>query len=105
MPASSLPAQAQQPASHTPGPWRWNGTNKQPKAFCYLYGPDYDVAGCALDGFTDNAANARLIAAAPDLLEACQWALSALDGLGLQSAEDKVRAALAQATQPSPSHE
>ena len=66
---------------HTPGPWKVtahppynkviasHGQGRQPVYF--------DVALCHLE--TDRAeANARLIAAAPDLLEACKAMLSAI---------------------------
>src|SRR6266404_5429237 len=83
------------PRSHTPGPWRvmpdpvWKGkhpchdhryitTNHDPEA--YLTGwrfSDSDPEAQIIAQTTDSpqqAANARLIAAAPDLLEACRLA-------------------------------
>lgn len=75
---------------HTPGPWEHLGTDR--------VGPDYGVAivGSNLGGLVGYAlpwpteidsgnferveANARLIAAAPDLLEALEWALAEIEG-------------------------
>ena len=57
---------------HTPGPWEINkmtATYKIP-----IYGP-HDTWICSMDAGIDAhtaQANARLIAAAPDLLEACK---------------------------------
>ena len=55
--------------SHTPGPWQQNGS--------HIYGPDANNANhhwpvCQMwyHGKPSDDANARLIAAAPDLLEA-----------------------------------
>lgn len=59
------------PASHTPGPWYAHtiGMPREPGAeYTFPLGTDPDVA----------VANARLIAAAPDLLEACEAALAFL---------------------------
>ncbi len=51
----------------TSGPWKWVGTQRSPQSFCYLTGMKNARVGVCLDGFTDNEADARLIAAAPDL--------------------------------------
>jgi hypothetical protein len=59
----------------TPGPWKWVGTQGNPGKYCYLHGEDHEQVGVSFDGFTANKANAELIAAAPDLLAACQEAL------------------------------
>lgn len=81
---------------HTPGPWRWRGANEPwqeiEQEFRGLDGPDkedvlrvedtyrgYPECGEELRIFAD-AANARLIAAAPELLEACKAYLSDPDG-------------------------
>ena len=70
-------------SKHTPGPWNigwglvWNAAR----------GITSRVSGEAWkwknkDGFeSESKANARLIAAAPDLLEACEDALASLDAL------------------------
>ena len=78
-------------AKHTPGPWRsWKPDGEAgPDYAKYWVGPvdpkaghvtaecrDFHVAG---DTETVNRANARLIAAAPDLLQACRgivWLLN-----------------------------
>ncbi len=58
--------------THTPGPWKVADVNPHGKApnRRWLVTPDVAVA--------KTAANARLIAAAPDLLEACRAALPAM---------------------------
>lgn len=64
---------------HTPGPWH---VLDHPNREYFVYGPDGNlVANC--DGWinhtlADKQANARLIAAAPELLEACIEALRQL---------------------------
>lgn len=57
--------------SHTPGPWKIDGRNRTNDGWC-LYSPDGYGIGCVWDcnGNPENEANARLIAAAPDLYEA-----------------------------------
>lgn len=65
-------------SKHTPGPWHsWHENS-------------YSVIGVAVHGETgfreiakvyDNSANAQLIAAAPELLEACRLAILRLDQL------------------------
>lgn len=60
---------------HTP----WHIGVKQPSSDKFIYGSKgEEIADCVrLTNFPDeNLANARLIAAAPDLLEACKAALS-----------------------------
>lgn len=62
--------------THTPGPWRIEtGGGSDPTSHVYADDPN----GCAADGdlvtiadLIENEANARLIAAAPDLLAACK---------------------------------
>lgn len=74
---------------HTPGPWGWPNDSKEGcSSFdaLKLRGPDGDaVIFAEIEGSANNAtgaflcfenpADARLIAAAPDLLEACEGAL------------------------------
>lgn len=86
---------------HTPGPWIW-GDN-----FNGLYGAgprnevlDYaGYEGMSLRYGPSMQANARLIAAAPDLLEALQ-AISnpCLDDFSMSCVLEKARAAIAKAT-------
>ena len=66
---------------HTPGPWVWG------EDYCGLYGSGRDrevmthqrFEGMWLSHVDSQEANARLIAAAPDLLEALEDSLTALN--------------------------
>lgn len=88
---------------HTPGPWTIE--NHGSTYIISKPGDGYitrDV--CRMDGSTMSAfaqkANAHLIAAAPDLLEALQEIISAADGDGwsqLDAGFSKARAAIARA--------
>jgi hypothetical protein len=58
-------------AKHTPGPWRFNPVGE-------VRGADWNVVVCDTYGNGDDDvadADARLIAAAPELLAACERAL------------------------------
>ena len=93
--------------THTPFPWRYQVMGSEG---CRIF-PDTgdkreDIKYIAIvDGrdLPTNTANARLIAAAPDLLEACKVALSRLDLLAddfdvySQGSTDVLRAAIAKA--------
>lgn len=95
-------------SKHTPGPWATNtaGSAKRGEPFkvteIYIYAPDTqdDTAICAdvIDPVTQkpSESNARLIAAAPELLEALQCAVGgcASQSLWLEHAS----AAIAKAT-------
>lgn len=90
---------------HTPGPWRAN----QPRYILglktqgqwYIHAKDCTVA-CSLDG--DREANARLIAAAPELLAALVELLAQVDeqanamGWPDNTPREQARAAIAKAT-------
>lgn len=83
---------------HTPGPWTAHGTvvNQEGERF------EYPVATTGISPVpTEEAfANARLIAAAPELLAACQRALTVLceyDFDPYTDAGDILRAAIAKA--------
>ena len=91
---------------HTPGPWSIDDAG----AWINIYGSESDDANIVAkieitDGSTDYLhdqetarANARLIAAAPELLEALEALLgNCLDSEGLAAAHAKARAALAKA--------
>ena len=52
---------------HTPGPWRFDGPT--------LKGPSYNIGGVNSHGTVEGKANAHLIAAAPELLEALEAAM------------------------------
>ena len=62
---------------HTPGPWKTTKhATKYPDLFTYSViqaqpDPDFNRI-CGIASELDSAADARLIAAAPDLLDACQ---------------------------------
>lgn len=71
---------------HTPGPWRVLGMSGNVRLVRNDLGLDLAMVYSLADG-RDNAAreleadaNARLIAAAPDLFEACQQAIDYIDG-------------------------
>lgn len=88
-------------AKHTPGPWRID-----PRAACRVVAGENDTvasAGCQSNLADQYEANARLIAAAPDMLEAIQKALCCAEIDGLASAMAVLnthgRAAIAKATQ------
>ncbi len=74
-------------SKHTPGPWRVEHQNPSPTTGEWMIAgskPGYlaEVRDC---GSGDVRANARLIAAAPDLLEACELIVSAFDQLAPMS--------------------
>lgn len=73
---------------HTPGPWVNDGG---PIVSLPRQGPGYVHVIASVPG---GNANARLIAAAPELLEAC---LALIKSDDLQAAIDKARAAIAKA--------
>ena len=83
-------------SKHTPGPWFSQyddngfyeiGSESVTFTLAFTYG----------EGDTDEA-NARLIAAAPDLLEALQDVLLELESIGPMEKIDRARAAIAKAT-------
>lgn len=69
---------AQQPTQHTPGPWRWeHDVSEDAMRLVGLKGeivlqPVCDCGERTPSALIENPANARLIAAAPDLWEACK---------------------------------
>ena len=99
-------------SKHMPGPWEWHYRDDADApgsvvAVGYPNHPDrpHAVAMCPRYGKQDWEANARLIAAAPDMLEACREALYASvnettypDGPCLpRDVRDDLRAAIAKA--------
>jgi len=78
--------------NYTPSPWKWL-YHKDPNDGEILYRviPIQRVT----DGAILSEADARLVAAAPDLLEACEAALEA--GIPMASARARVRAAIIKA--------
>jgi len=68
-------------STHTPGPWRAKLTRGKHgySDFYNVLGPQYEV--CRMMGIDhEDKANARLIAAAPDLLEALRDLVARCDG-------------------------
>lgn len=99
-------------SKHTPGEWTvhpiWNNNPCIENGGVFeVEEAHYDVKerleeGCDVERVI--AANARLIAAAPELLEACQSSLSDLlgHGLGFTPLAEQLRAAIAKATGAAP---
>ncbi len=93
---------------HTPGPWRHEPDNintylnpEFPDAYCgAIMGDDNMVVAVVIDDETPGAANARLIAAAPELLEALDGALAqaTFEKHAFRPWQDQARAAIAKAT-------
>ena len=82
---------------HTPGKWtiHWNG-----KSSAEVHGPRYEIA--LLNGYVSEEeleANVQLIAAAPALLEALQFAKALLEAsiLWTSYADERISPAIAQA--------
>lgn len=84
-------------SQHTPGPWKitseWSHVGLG--TVTSIKGPDgYDIADMA--GQDELAeANARLIAAAPEMLAALQWAMPRVDPIGDRATWETVKALLA----------
>ena len=89
-------------AAHTPGPWDWHGPYMTGAYKISSLAPEGgQVLDVMIDRSASNLANARLIASAPDLLEALTWALAQIENdldPDHQAAFDGARAALARAT-------
>lgn len=79
--------------SHTPGPWRkWVDQTGTEHRICAM---DGDFV-CNLDAW-NREANARLIAAAPELLEALKVAMVVLDENGFPRAAKAISEVIAKA--------
>jgi len=79
-------------SAHTPGPWRIRAERYK---FIHVYSPNGGIAHLdTIDG--EGAANARLIAAAPDLLAALRGVLRVADRATDEF--DAARAAIEKAT-------
>jgi hypothetical protein len=90
---------------HTPGPWTIERYEDEPDTYVYFQAPGWGNFAQAVVRMEDDAedsptglANARLIAAAPELLEACKlfMAYDAADddnGVSMMLAYDKARRA------------
>lgn len=59
---------------HTPGPWSMDATGYSPLSRL-IRGPNDQIIGTVANRTGEGVANARLIAAAPELLEALEQAL------------------------------
>lgn len=69
-----------QEAQHTPGPWRIKQSSANGNNFIYPEGSEDAICGVRFHlDFDAHEANARLIAAAPDLLEAVEVLLGGLE--------------------------
>jgi len=68
--------------SYTKGPWRIGNTSNTEQDIFNGDGSVYIgfVSNTNTQSIEENKANARLIASAPDLLEACKWAFVQLGG-------------------------
>lgn len=88
-PAANLPggsAKFAEPQAPTPGPWGVRSHFVGPLMVC-----DANREAVALvvhDDFRTCAANARLIAAAPDMFKVCRSLLSTIDDLGIDACSD-----------------
>ena len=84
---------------HTPGPWAVNPTGDIGP--WYVGTQDEGIADCDLGfcGAEEFEANARLIAAAPDLLEACERLMRDYPDKSNSTAIEAIRAAIAKATE------
>lgn len=84
--------------NHTPGPWRVSGYRLA--VLAELNGIKVVIADCNRTlGYSESEANARLLAAAPDLLEALQLILTADQrGFDLDYIKGCARAAISKAT-------
>ena len=89
---------------HTPGPWfmeTWSKFNGEQVTQVSAFSEYGNRTMQAIVNSGNSEANARLIAAAPDLLEALKEIVSAADGDGwnqLDAGLRKARAAIAKAT-------
>jgi hypothetical protein len=77
---------AQPDLFHSPGEWHFDGPPHNHIVWC---GPEQRVCFLTSDG--PSTANARLISAAPDLLEACELAVAAFDCAPSHFSRDHVR--------------
>jgi hypothetical protein len=92
---------------HTPGPWHvgeadgslWvSGHDTNANVLCEIVGRDEGLRPGTTDLTPEDCANARLIAAAPELLAACEQLLSR--GIADASTMKRAAAAVARATPP-----
>ncbi len=85
--------------AHTPGPWKiWNDFDEDGDNGCFCIGDDTAHAVTMNFGKKKNKANARLIAAAPDLLAALINLTNRCERSWTGKDTDATRAAIAKAT-------
>ena len=84
--------------THTPGPWGLRHSGKTVVSLPHTSPEAREVIACSIE----NTANARLIAAAPELLQALEQFLEMDDGQLLYGPmfNETVRSAITRATQP-----
>jgi hypothetical protein len=93
--------------AHTPGPWIYDIDDRPGMEWNIhiLTEADLDKRICFMTSDGPSEDNARLIAAAPDLLAACEayaaWAATVTEGApDLRPIREQIRAAIAKATKP-----
>lgn len=86
---------------HTPGPWVYREIAPYDDGIGYISADGHDIVHAGVSDLPAdvNRANGHLQAAAPDLLDACDFALTILEALGNGSgdAANACRAAIAKA--------
>lgn len=95
-------------AQHTPGPWQYDEDSLRPGWYSIYHNGPLAYCGDTTAEPGDGEANARLIAAAPDLLAAARLTLRLLEDLTAeqysrgedQPARDALRAAIEKAVGP-----
>lgn len=91
-------------SKHTPGPWRVEIDDSPDAAWAWqwptIVSDEYEVVGTEgiYGDLETDMANARLIAAAPDLLEALKEVFADHDAANRLSWNDRAAAAIAKAT-------
>jgi hypothetical protein len=101
-------------ATHTPGPWRIGGERRETEGISWAYfssqrdiyppaakpGEEQHAGPIACVSTAEGTGNVRLIAAAPDLLEACRISgvVEVLDRIGNHAAARLFEAAIRKAT-------
>lgn len=75
-------------AAHTPGPWSYV-RNPENTRWIIDSAPSHAIA-CTAGYEPDNEANARLITAAPELLEAAKWAADNYENININHVDYRV---------------
>lgn len=94
---------------HTPGPWKvsddvdetvWVSAKAQDNVICDIVGRIWDFEAKTSQITDEDIANARLIAAAPEMLEALEnivWSLDHLDDIDIRNQKESILNAIAKA--------